>query len=608
MNKQFSILLCFAVVITLLGGCKKDEEEKKINVEFSITPFPSSGSSSINPTTTPYLVFSKRINFGYFDQTSGKVYKIVIDSSYITNSQSALIPYQKKYSLNKDTLKFIPSNDFPSNEAYKLNLTYHVEVKNDKTYTYDVYVMKGVPQTFQFESNFSTSDYPYFDPSFVATAHPAAGSTLNCLLNPYFTFSHKIDFLYLNAELNRNYKICIDSAGLYASNFQSLPSNVVYGSLKDTLRIKPTNLLDGSSEYKLKLKYHIEVKGKNTETFQILKKDGTPYYGRVTSSFCTISQTSAIDTSYIEYAYPSPYQYHFLKNETTRGVLKLKTISKSRSNGKVILNATGSTFKVRFSTLTGQSWTSDATYNSSEQKFVFQIPSSNLENQMIYKIEYIMVNGGIETAFLTYHFRTSKFNTFEEKLNSESNAVSILYAISEHLDYPGRRFDMQEPFDNAEGKRFNGLVRFEALSDRSCKWFYDLDSLFYSGLKTSQFKIQWRSNKLINTPPTNAIFFKSEYLAPLLSQEQIVNGVAESRNSGRQEALYCLTYYCQKDYNDIYTQISNAINSNKPLNDWEKGFLRVPYYELYFFTNYNLNIKYVCGDIVTTTKKWIIRL
>ena len=601
MNKRLPILLFYMAVITLWAGCKKEEEEeKKISVVFQVTPFPSNTSSGISPTTTPYLAFSKRIDYDYFDADYGKFYKFVIDSSYITNSQNTLIPHQKKYSTNNDTLKFITNNDFPSDEAYKLNLTYHIEVFNEKTSTYDIYLQKGVQQRFQFESSFSTSDYPYFDPNFVVTVHPSNGLILNYLLIPYFTFNHRIDYLYLSSELNRKYRILIDSAGLYNSNYQSISSQIVYGASKDSLGFALVNLLDASGGYKMKMKYHIEVKDKNSETFKILKKDGVPYYNRVASSFYTSSEPLAIDTSYIEYAYPSPYQYHFLKNETARGVLKLKLKSKSSASGIMSINSTVSIFKVRFSNTSGQSWVSNVTHTPGERKFVFQIPTSELENQKIYKIEYIVVSGGTETVFLSYHFRTSRFNTFAEKFNT-INGLWDGQRYDSGIEL-ARFFKMAENFDIAEGRKCNGLVRFEAISNSSK--FFNLFDWFYNGVKSSQCILQRQnSDKLIMIPPLNAIILDQTKLSNLLSEQQINSNNATDVDIVENRLSYLLSKYFTSDFYAAKSQLYQATD----INSWEQELLQTPFKDLTIDYPNQIKILYVAGDVVTyTNTNWAL--
>jgi len=602
MSKKVRFIIISLVFFSLFVGCKKEEEEKKLSVDLKITPYPSINDTNAGPTTIPYLVFNVKFNNEYFDQYTGKYYRLVVDRSFITDCQSNNISKGYSFSVSQDTLRIIPSNDLPSNSTFKINLTYHIEVKNEKTYYYEHYVYKDQFQVFQYESSFSIGDYQYFDPNFIVTTHPANGSELNYLMSPYITFNKRIDELYINNDIDRKFKVCIDSAGLYSSSLESVMSGLVYSSAKDTLKLIPSELLATGGEYKIKLKYHVEVKDKSSNTFEILKKDGVPYCGRFLSSFTTNSLAYVIDTSDIEYAYPYPYQYHFLKNETTRGVLKLKI------NTKSALFSKGSSFIVRFSSLTGQSWDCDATYNIQERKFIFHIPNINFENQKIYKIEYIVFNDkkGVGETFLSYHFRTSMFDTFEQKLASINSIEYARLSIGSgcwngFVKIIIKHFNIQEGFDFAEGKAYSGLVRFEAYRDPSSPWVYEMFQ-FYDLFEKSSLDKNFRPRTPIHIPPTNAIALNSDYIVPLLSEAQINSGIAPDAGKTFQRLEFNLV----RNYTWDYCLIMNAVYAlkNPTLND--NQLKSASYTGVYTGSPYKFYIYYNAGDSITYKGDWVV--
>lgn len=601
--KLLTLLLVSALTLNI--ACKKEDEEVNINTELEIT-FSPEDSNNMTPNTPPALVFNQKINYTLKDNSSNKYYKFIVDSVSIKTLQGNTIPFNQVISASNDFIKFIPTFDLSQTETYLLKFHYKVVIKINDNNIYETYVKNGVPQQFTYSKEFTVTDYPFFNPNFTAIQYPVNGTT-SILLPPYYTFSHNIEKLYPYEQLKLNYRICIDSAGIYSQQGQPISSTFQISSSKDTLKIIPNQLLSYGNNYKTSFKYHIEIKKGSLNEYQLLKKDGKPYYGRIQNNISIDGSNFSIDTSQVEYAYPWPYQYHFLKNETTRGVLKLKNSTKQNFNAK------GFTFFVRYTSTLGESWDVNATYDPANLKFIFQIPSDNLENQKIYKIEFIAMDAKKSlSVFLTYHFRTSMFNTFEEKINSifySRNGFLSLYCPC--IDYIGsvmllKHFRIQEVFDKAEGKAYDGLVRFNAYRDTSSRWVYRMYE-YYDNFEKSTVDKNFRSNSPIKIPPTNAIKFNSNCLAPLLNNSQINSGIADNyigADDNFQRLEFDLIFQLQSDW----CTISKLVNQIQSPNQYD---LIIRKYENYYGgysggVPYKFHIYYYAGDLITYTGDWVI--
>lgn len=445
---------------------------------------------------------------------------------------------------------------------------------------------------------------PFVDDHLTITSFPISGTgDLSFQAEPYLIFNKKIDFEYYNYSATL-YKFVVDSAWISNSEGQIIKAVKVYSTNKDTLTFKPVEGLKANTTYQTNLIYHIVVRKNRNDAYEVMLKDGKPFQATFESSFNTREYSYSIDTTYVEYAYPVPSQYHFLRKETTRGVMKLKP------NQEFDLYYKNATYKVRFSSLTGNSWESNATYDVNGRKYTFQIPSDNLENQKIYKIEYIMVNPGNsgETVFLTYHFRTSKFNTFEEKINSASNLYDRHIFIDHGVAELYKIFDMQEPFDEAEGKKYLGLVRFEAVADPANPWMVNFFK-FYDGLvqHSNKYKLNWAFHKRdgdVTVPPLNAITLDQSSLAPKLTHQQILDNLALDNTNVSQKIVHNISYYYVYDWMYTRDQMFNYQNS---LDEWEAYYINFSLYGLKYNEYYYFKIKYVAGDQVTyTSNNWSV--
>ncbi|HEX2968876.1 MAG TPA: hypothetical protein VHO46_07195 [Bacteroidales bacterium] len=235
--------------------------------------------------------------------------------------------------------------------------------------------------------------------------------------------------------------------------------------------------------------------------------------------------------------------------ETTRGVIKIKTYTESFSYYK------DEKYKVRFSDHSGNTWENDAVYDIDKNRFIFSIPCENLQRETIYKFELVrLVSGQANSPILSWYFRTSKFDRFEDKLNTMTDVINTMGDINEYLWTPYFIFNLGESFDIADGKPYSGLVRIEVQSADWLKGLYSFYSQYSSYLKTSN------RNKYLKIPPINGLILRSNKLSPLLSSAQIVNNSAPATDQLKQYVMFYVQVLYYEDYYHIRDILYNSGN------------------------------------------------
>jgi hypothetical protein len=115
---------------------------------------------------------------------------------------------------------------------------------------------------------------------------------------------------------------------------------------------------------------------------------------------------------------------------------------------------------MRLSNDKGYIFETDITYDGDNGLIEYDMPA-NLDNETIYQLEILKISNNQESILFAYHFRTSMFNSFNEKF-SVFNYSSILRdyigpAMHKLIGY----YDLPEYFDEFELIPYKGLIQFE---------------------------------------------------------------------------------------------------------------------------------------------------
>jgi len=421
-----------------------------------------------------------------------------------------------------------------------------------------------------------------------------------------------------------SYRIIIDSISLSAKDI-AIPIDTLWKN--DTiLSILPKNYLEPNSQYNLYFKAHYEIDSLGTWIVPYSK----PYYEIIDNAFKTVTvSTTSFITENIEYTYPVQNQYHYLQDEFHGGFIQLKT-PQNEFFDKAQL-------KVRISGKSGYSFVDTATYSPENYQISFNMPF-DLENETIYALEFIKEVEGSEEVLYSYHFRTSKLNSFEEK------AKSFIYMQQNYLPtYPLRPFvhllyswyiNVPEYFDKFEMELYSGLIR-PVLLEKSDEFkkqinhFYKyIDSIDVNFDRNKLSKSEWVRlyyneayikkiangeidfNQLIGIPPKECMHFNYVPKLPLdslcLNEDLILAGEAPILQGGKDYlagfGIYCtLMDIADFDRNIALDWLIKKYGNSENTPVWVKDIYKYDNVPVSAKTNWYFNLNYTLPNGVITS-------
>jgi hypothetical protein len=199
----------------------------------------------------------------------------------------------------------------------------------------------------------------------------------------------------------------------------SVPNTWTYNAEKDVITMLPTNYLAPSSEYVVRVRTKLEEKVGNN--WVVVKTDDGNDVDEKLATFKT-GNSRTIPVENIVFNYPRDKQYNFYKDEHSqnKGYIQLR-----RGQGEFFRPPFQVTAKIE-NLASGQIVEVPVTADS-EGKYI-SFPLEGLDNNVIYKLALVssQSTGGFggsgsglpPTEIYTIHFRTSKFNTFQQKMES----------------------------------------------------------------------------------------------------------------------------------------------------------------------------------------------
>jgi hypothetical protein len=265
-----------------------------------------------------------------------------------------------------------------------------------------------------------------------------------------FKNSPKFDSLVIN---NLKCKVIIDSISITLNGEKiEIDTNWKTSSL---LQVIPKEYLKPNNQYQIFFEVHYEIDSLGKWIVPELNS----YYETYEVDFNTINvSTTSLETDNIKYTYPIQNQYHYLQDEYHGGFIQLKTPQNEFFNTSGNLKQ----FKIRVSSGLGYNFETNASYSEDNYQISFDMPY-NLSNESIYNLELIMTQDKEEAVLLSYHFRTSKFNRFEQKSEGIINSEKVYWhakRIFVHLIYVWYQ-GFSEYLDKFEMDKIYGLIKPE---------------------------------------------------------------------------------------------------------------------------------------------------
>ncbi len=317
------------------------------------------------------------------------------------------------------------------------------------------------------------------------------------------------------------------------------------------------------------------------------------------TTFTTGDAPANIPLNNVHYSYPIVDQMNFYKDEYGEGYIKL---SKGQDN---LLKGKQLGIKLNSSDLVVK-----ATYNEADNLINFEMPKS-LDNSKIYNIS--LSDGDSEAQLLEYHFQTSKYNTFTEKISNMKFSKGWSKPIYTGIHELGFNLSGSEMFDKFEVEgsqhKFRPLIKYEA--DLENDWYSeDIGPLLYSSRKFTE-NVEWRKLWPLGAPPKYAVYTKQEVNNAFLGDSDYNSG-SKSLSVKNASIIYNLPFVAFKDYSDLrnkaaeyliteeaeadnYEEMQKLVNS--PFPSIKKG-------------KYRVTIKYTLPGTnkVTSEKELMIKL
>lgn len=486
----------------------------------------------------------------------------------------------------------------------------------------------------------------------IAEVSPSANATnIDVFNNPQVAFSMKVGQTFQFVDINNNtktYKIVLDYLKLKHNN-NEIQGSLNWNSDNTVVVFSPTDILPGEANINLSVKVHCEELVNNIWKKVIINGQNSEESKEF--SFTTDKAPDYIPQSNVALSYPLKNQLNLYINESNTGFITLK-------QGQDYLFEENYDWyqKVRFKT---DNSTMDVNFNydANLNKISFSIPN-NLQKQKItclyvvnipkntsqqidqnvintqivmndttgsnVKIESKDIEGTytkyIDKEIYSMYFRTSKYNTFAQKIDAFqwSASWSWVYNDINGIHEIGKSFTADEYFDQYEIEgtaNMPPLVQIVTVNDNY--WFNNYSNpLMYNPLICAScspkfpaditLNVQNREN--IGIPPTKTSFLRQDPFNTLLLTEQNIASNSFQFNYYSGYIKNIMDYYQYKDYTILQNQAAN--HSQRATNIALKNILNSSYtsmlagYPNYYY--YKVVFKYfIPGSENNTSQKEI---
>ncbi|MDJ1482614.1 hypothetical protein QNI16_19090 [Cytophagaceae bacterium YF14B1] len=473
----------------------------------------------------------------------------------------------------------------------------------------------------------------------------ASNSEVDVFTAPQASFNMEIgkEIVMENVQNETHtYRVVLDKFSI-VQNKKPLTASMEWNKTKDVAMLRTYEVLPGNAQLTAQVKIHWEKKGANGVWESLKDENGSVDYESKEVSFKTGPRPESIPDNNVAYSYPVKRQYNFLKNESSQGYIQLK-----QDQRYLFESGTGSQayqFLARFERTTGKTTDIGMQYDPSQKRVKFAIPA-DLTNETVYQFSLVrkpvesgqvdknlqrseikttvndsssvvVRNNTLEGTVLQANekkmyesaFRTSKYNSFTEKVNSWSGEQSLFAQNTNGTLSLAMRANTSETFDafeltgNAGEAVMPPLVQIEASADNA--WYrntiYPLLYQYY-GKDISGLTIESRDTTLWGVPPLRALklFSNEERNGYVLDESHITSGLAPFQQ-GTVTVEYYLSFTGKNDYEEL---VNKAINS-KVRSVWiEKLRSSIAYHGLEKGV-YPVVIKYVLPDKTVTAQRTI---
>ncbi|RPH33594.1 MAG: hypothetical protein EHM93_04740 [Bacteroidales bacterium] len=455
------------------------------------------------------------------------------------------------------------------------------------------------------------------------------GKDIDVFITPQVAFNMPIGeaFKVLDTDgKEKAFRVALDYFKIL-DNEQEIPVNTNWNSNRDVLALKPVEVLPGQKGLKASIKVHFQYQ--EGGVWKDYAVNGEVEGEESVVIFRTGDAPDYITQGNVKYTYPVKNMVNFYKNEYGKSYIELN------QGVNYLFAKPGSwTYLARFSS-SGNTLNMPVTYNSTTKRVELDVPAS-LTNSAIYQMRILRVPSGqsnlvvdknvtatetnlsedqsittkdIEgtlseeglTELYSLHFRTSKFNTFVEKMNNFSQRKAS-YFVGQGIALLYNFLEQSELFGKMEMEN----IVLEAYLDNN-EWYNNsYKNLIYTNYPIrSDVTIDWRESQVAGIPPIRSCRLVQSNTPIELTQDNITTGSLNFDNTVVPRIEYYLSYYVIQDWANLRSQsfkyagiaaFDRLINFN--LDGFDMGktyYLKLMYYtpgQITPTSTYNTSVYY----------------
>jgi hypothetical protein len=420
---------------------------------------------------------------------------------------------------------------------------------------------------------------------------------------------------------------------------QTVPATTRWNEELDVVVLDPHDVLPPKKELKVTVKILFEelVSG----MWKPVIFEGKQVEELRETNFTTGEAPDYIPDSNVELSYPLVGQYNFFPKEYNQGFIQLK-------KGQPYLFEVGKEWiqKIHFSDQVAQTYVeTDVSYNAGDRKVNFTIPTGmntdklyrmeilNLpvQNQVldanVQKIETELAGSGKDgEATLTTKsiegsltlldaktvygliLRTSKYNTFREKMAAVSLASAMREQVSTAIFQLNARVNTAEWLDEYDvngGDNFSRLVQPEAILDNN-NWYGNyIYPLVYEGYPLrGNMWVSTRDPQVFGVPPVRSIYFEQNTYYPVLTKENMAAVPAVGYGYIRYDVMRPMV----ADYKDIQHQVAIYVVDHPERVTARFGKLLTELFPFYKYGKYGIRLKYVIPGVNKVSSTYDLEL
>lgn len=436
---------------------------------------------------------------------------------------------------------------------------------------------------------------------------------------PQAAFSMKVNEAFVIPEDTGDvtYKVILEKFKVF-DGATEIPGKFEWNSMKDKVNFVSTDILPPKKE--LKVQVEVSFQKMVNGIFQPVKVDGkvaTEYEERL---FATGGAPNYIPLNNIQYSYPVVDQKYFLEEEYPKGYIQLK-----RGQDYLFEDASWET-----SVKVNEDGTSNAkatafNYNTSSNEVFYDLPDIKQEKKYNFSIVSNLkqapsrnttastktstiadegndiqikenqadalskAEGSIDR--LSYSFNTSKYKTFNSKMNSintQSYNFGVLYS---DVIYLTNMISSQEAFDLAElqGVTYSDNKPIIMAQSKLNDEYYTTDIfpyLYKDYPLNGNYSITNRDTDELGIIPAKSVPLNAYYMT------SIENDVNQSWTKGNFPFKYNMPLLYKQDWVDLNNQVINAyINGDTRVESIAKRFLNSNFLFMRY-GNYEIVMKY----------------